>query len=186
MFKNMMFIFAFLLIYLNPINCSKDYAANEIASYMDDYLNKNKLKEYYMAIDPDHFLEEMKYNIITKYLENLKKKYNLNILVIIAKRLKYYDNSSFIEELYKEVAKPKKLKNKKSLIIIITTDDNNLQMYATEKFKPIFPEVVINKIINEIKPKFKKDDWHSNIFDLLTKINILHQQYNFNITITDL
>jgi len=186
MFDNIILISIILLISFNTFNCSKAYTAAEIAKLMDDNLKSNSLKKYYMTIDPDRLLEDMKYRMITKYHEILNNKYNLNIVVVLAKKLKVYENSTFIEELHKEVAKPKKLKSKQGLIITMTTETKDLQIEATEELKPVFTDEIIVKLINKMKPTFKDDDWFSNIFELLKKIHIMYQQHNFHVPITDL
>ena len=180
-----MMLFIILLI-SQKLNSSQIYSTKEIAGYMDKNLKDNNLNYYYMVIDTENLLNDINFKMLSKYIENLNKKYDLSILVILTNKIQDNKNSSFLDELYNQVSFPQKLKKRKVLIIIITADDDNLQIIANEKFKPIFSEKVINNLISKVKPLFKQNEWFSNIFELLKNVDILHQQYNFNIKIEDL
>ena len=186
MFKNKMINVLFIIISIKLFFSSPIYSATDIAGYINEYLKKNNLKSYNIIIDPDHIIEDIRIKMINKYHELLKKKYDFNTLVVISRQLKEYQNSSFVDELCKEIYSPKKLQKIKSLIILITVDDNKIKISATEKMKHIFSETVLNNLIEKINSNIKKDDWFSNIFDLLKEIDIFHQKYNFNIHDTDL
>ena len=166
---------------------STSYTASDIASRMKDYLKKNSLKSYYMIIDPDNFLENIRLRMINKYHEILYNKYtNFITLVIIAKKLQEYPGSSFISELYSNI-EPNKLQNLKSLVILITVDDNKIEIIATnEEIQGIFTERVRNRLLEKFYPDIKQDDWFSNILELLKRIDILYQQYKFNVNIEEL
>ena len=181
---NLLLIIISIKLYIS----STIYTASEIATQMKAYLTKNSLPSYYMIIDPDHFLENTRLRMINKYHEILYKKYsNFNTLVIIAHKLQEYSDSSFIDQLYTEINNDAKLKNLKSLVILITVDDNQIKINATNnEIQGIFTEKVINRLLEKFYPDIKQDDWFSNILELLTRIDILYQQYKFNVNIEDL
>ena len=174
-----------ILISIKIFISSTTYSAVDIAGYMKENLKEQSLTSYYMLVDPDKIIEYIRNKMINKYNEILKKKYDLNTLVILAKKLQDYTNSNFADELYKEI-EDAKLKNLKSLIILVTTDDRKINIFATETIKNIFSERVINRLIEKMQPDIKPDDWFSNVFELLKRIDILHQQYNFKVNIEDL
>ena len=185
------FISLFFFIFLSSIQLSissTEYSANDMITYMNQYLDTHSSKSYYMTIDPDQILDEIDHKLLAKYQNIIFDKYNLVTLVVIARGLKNYGNglSSFLTQFYKEIRKTFNIQDLKCIVSLITINDYKLVVDSTNRIKYIFNDNILNALKDSMKTTLYQNHYFLTIYELLKKIEKAQNQYSKNGVVTDL
>ena len=188
MSKNIIQFLLLLFTIFKILNCSSDYSAYDMITYMNQYLDTHASKSYYMTIDPDNLLDEIDHKLLAKYQNIIFDKYNIVTLVIVARGVKNYGNGllSFIQEFYREFDKTMKFQDLRCIISIITASDYRLIIDSTNKMKYIFNNNVLNALLNKMKITLNQNHLFLTIYELLKNIEKAQRQFVDKGAVTDL
>ncbi len=185
MFKTVILL---LFIIFNISNCSTDYTAYDMLSFMNQYLDTHATKSYYMTIDPDNLLDEIDHKLLAKYQNIIFDKYNIVTLIIVAKGLRDYNNGlqSFLNQFYKEFNKTFKIQDLRCIVSIITVSDYKMVLDSTQKIKYIFNDYVLGALYERMKNTLYQNHLFLTIYELLKNIEKAQKQFQQNGAVTDL
>ena len=177
-----------LFLFLKISNCSTEYSAADIITFVNQYLDTHASKSYYMTLDPDNLLDEIDHKLLAKYQNIIFDKYNIVTLIIVARGLHNNgkDLSSFLKQFYKEFNKTLNIQDLKCIVSIITFNDYQIILDSTKKINHIFNYIVLNALKDKMKTTLHENHLFLTVYELLKSIEKGQKQYTTKGAITDL